>query len=493
MSGASDSTLTSDADLFLFPAETEIDPARRAAWETCFQCWLAGYANPNTRRKYHRAVERCISTLQKPPWALTSSDIASYLQTGLGKARPNTQYFHLKALRAFYRHALSFTGKDGPLIDHNPAQGVPLPIPQLFLKSQVLEEDELRRLFAAIDREKPIGSRYYALYLIVLSAGLKATQALRLCIGDLKIDRGDAWIYVPGSSGSSKRLLRLPHCVTQAILTYLGLSGKTAHFQAGDPLFTPLEDMTGRLEKARKSNWDRLSLSDAKAGEYLHRYAGWAGLNKGCVTLESLRAAGALLRLDQGAGLQELACYLDLDNLPQAVRFLRQVLRQTAAQAWLEDTPVLSWLQEHGRYSRLKDFPSCEPQPVGLEERVDRFLREKILPPLGQPSRGKRRPACEPSLFTRSLWEVVSQPLDPKELEEARLVENPDDELALMRVLTRRLFEHLPDDARSDQYLKYLDQIGLMCIRIARISLIRYKMQGEPGPDFSSLLKLEMD
>jgi hypothetical protein len=83
----------------------------------------------------------------------------------------------------------------------------------------------------------------------------------------------------------------------------------------------------------------------------------------------------------------------------------------------------------------------------------------------------------------------------PVILEEARLVESLDDEIAiaLMRVSTRRMFEAIPDDAPPLEAVKCLDNIGLMCIRIARLSLIRYKMQGEPVLDFESLLKLELD
>ena len=81
----------------------------------------------------------------------------------------------------------------------------------------------------------------------------------------------------------------------------------------------------------------------------------------------------------------------------------------------------------------------------------------------------------------------------PVILEEARLVESLDDGIALMRVSTRRMFEAIPDDAPPLEAVKCLDNIGLMCIRIARLSLIRYKMQGEPVLDLESLLKLELD
>ena len=161
--------------------------------------------------------------------------------------------------------------------------------------------------------------------------------------------------------------------------------------------------------------------------------------------------------------------------------------------ASLKESPVYSWLKDHGRYSRLKDFPASTGQVGCLEDRIERVLQESILPPRDQPSRSKRRPPCLPSLRTRSFWKALSEPATPEELEEARLVESLDDEIALMRVSTRRMFEAIPDDAPPLEAVKCLDNIGLMCIRIARLSLIQYKMQGEPGLDLESLLKIKWD
>ena len=159
----------------------------------------------------------------------------------------------------------------------------------------------------------------------------------------------------------------------------------------------------------------------------------------------------------------------------QAVRFLRKIISQPDARSWLKDTPILSWLSDHGRYARLGDFPASSDPSISLEERVERFLLE-ILPPPEQPSRSHRRPYTQPSLLTRGLWEVFSQPLRPEELDEAQMVESLQDEINLLRVLTRRLFEKLPDDASSHEYLKYLEKISLMCSRIGRMYFIRHKV-----------------
>jgi hypothetical protein len=135
MPDAPDSSSPSIGDRHSFPGCAASDSAPLAAWRACFQSWLAGYADPSTRRRYRYAVELCFAHLQKPPWEVSSTDLSSYLQTGLGDARLNSRYFHLKALRAFYRYALRFPGTDDLLIDGNPALDMTISVPQSFLKS----------------------------------------------------------------------------------------------------------------------------------------------------------------------------------------------------------------------------------------------------------------------------------------------------------------------------------------------------------------------
>jgi len=79
---------------------------------------------------------------------------------------------------------------------------------------------------------------------------------------------------------------------------------------------------------------------------------------------------------------------------------------------------------------------------------------------------------------------VFSQPLQPEELDDAKMVESLDQEIKLLRVLTRRLFEKLPDDASSHEYLKYLEKISLMCSRIGRMYFIRHKVEGGKGQEY---------
>ena len=157
------------------------------AWEETFQGWLGGYDNPETRKRMARPVQSCLSFSGMPAWEVTGEVVERYLEKELGDKSANTQYFHLKAVRSFYRYALNSPTARHVKIEANPGEAVRFTIPGMFLKARALSEEQVRKLFAAIDRDTPLGSRDYALYVTVLGSGIKGSQALRLRLGDGKL------------------------------------------------------------------------------------------------------------------------------------------------------------------------------------------------------------------------------------------------------------------------------------------------------------------
>ena len=118
-------------------------------------------------------VQSCLRFGGMPVWDVTGEVVKRYLEDELGDKSANTQYFHLKAIPSFYRYALNSPTARELKIECNPGEAVRFPTPELFLKARALSEEQVRKLFAAIDRETPIGSRDYALYLTVLGSGIK--------------------------------------------------------------------------------------------------------------------------------------------------------------------------------------------------------------------------------------------------------------------------------------------------------------------------------
>lgn len=307
-------------------------------WEETFQGWLGGYDNLETRKRMAKPVLNCLRFSGMPVWDVTGAVVKRYLEEELGDKSANTQYFHLKAIRSFYRYALNSPSARDVKIEGNPGEAVRFPTPGMFLKARALSEDQVRKLFASIDRETPIGSRDYALYVTVLGSGIKGSQALRLRLGDIVRQGEKTWIVEREGKQSKRRWL--PWCACEAIRTALRISGENKDAQADAYVFTPLQDLSGILEKRRGEAWNKKPLSVEKAADNLKRYAEWAELPSEKVTLESLRSTGALLRWGEGANMEELADFLGLANSYQARWMLNRLRGQNIAKR-SKDDPVL--------------------------------------------------------------------------------------------------------------------------------------------------------
>ncbi|MFC2055737.1 hypothetical protein ACFLV7_15795 [Chloroflexota bacterium] len=123
-----------------------------------------------------KPVQSCLRFSGMPVWDVTGEVVKRYLEEELGDKSANTQYFHLKAIRSFYRYALNSPTARELKIEGNPGEAVRFPTPGMFLKARALSEEQVRKLFAAIDRETPIGSRDYALYVTILGAELRGAR-----------------------------------------------------------------------------------------------------------------------------------------------------------------------------------------------------------------------------------------------------------------------------------------------------------------------------
>ena len=443
------------------------------AWEETFQGWLGGYDNPETRKRMARPVQSCLRFGGMPAWDVTDDVVKRYLEEELGDKSANTQYFHLKAIRSFYQYALNSSTARDLKIEGNPGEAVRFPTPGLFLKARALSEEQVRKLFAAIDRETPIGSRDYALYVTVLGSGLKGSQALRLRLGDIVRQGEKAWIVEREGKQSKRRWL--PWCACEAIRTALRTSGEKKEAQAEAYVFTPLQDLSGILEKRRGETWNKNPLSVEKAADYLKRYAEWAELESGKVTLESLRSTGALLRWREGANLEELADFLGLANGYQARWMINRLRGQNSAKGWFEG------VKEHsGKANRL-------------EARVERVLKD-ILPPEGQPGRGKRRKTGgQQSEFTLLVGEVMSKPISVEEVKEAQTLQGLEEEIALLRVLIRRLFEAMPEEPTAKEAVRYARLLSNLAGKVTTMVKTKPKLKGGENEHIKALLEINFE
>jgi len=447
--------------------------AQLQAWEETFQGWLGGYDNRETRKRMARPVQSCLRFGGMPVWEVTGEVVKRYLEDELGDKSANTQYFHLKAIRSFYRYALNSPTARDLKIEGNPGEAVRFPTPGMFLKARALSEEQVRKLFAAIDRETPIGSRDYALYVTVLGSGIKGSQAVRLQLGNISLQGEKAWIVKREGKQSKRRWL--PWCACEAIRTALRTSGEKKEAQADAYVFTPLQDLSGILEKRRGEAWNKKPLSVEKASDYLKRYAEWADLPGERVTMESLRCTGALLRWREGANLEELADFLGLANGYQARWMINRLRGQNAAKGWFEG------VKEHSGKAN------------SMEARVERALKD-ILPPEGQPGQSKRRKTGgQQSEFTLLIEKVISKPVSVEEVEEAQTIQGLEEEIALVRVLIRRVFETMPEEPTAKEAVRYARLLGNLASKVTTMVKASPKLMVGEDEHIKALLEINFE
>lgn len=145
--------------------------------------------------------------------ALKLGDLTSFI-IGLTRSAPGRAGLARSALRSFFRF-LQVRG----LVEHNVSEGLPRvtrwrlsPLPDR------LNRDEVARLLKFHDRSKNVGMRNYAILLVLVRLGLRASEVCALTLDD--VDWRGGTVIVHGKGGRQDRL-PLPRDVGKALATYL--------------------------------------------------------------------------------------------------------------------------------------------------------------------------------------------------------------------------------------------------------------------------------
>ena len=83
---------------------------------------------------------------------------------------------------------------------------------------EFLTSDEVKRLLKTCDRRTLVGSRNYAILLLLVRLGLRASEVLNLTLDDLDWQRGELSVWCKGGKRS---VFPLPHDVGEALVSYL--------------------------------------------------------------------------------------------------------------------------------------------------------------------------------------------------------------------------------------------------------------------------------
>jgi integrase len=204
---------------------------------------IAAWLEEKTRRsaKTRRAY---LDTMQRFRWALQHvgldldsepERVADVAQAWVGQpwgtlrqgVSANTRNQRLAILSSFYTHAR----KRRHLLGDNPMALLDRESVQSYAKAQPLDAGDVAGRLAAIDRRTPAGARDYALLVLALQTGRRASELASLRWGDVESAGADGRLTLTWQHCKGGKLMRdvLPPAVGQALLAWL-------HVAYGDEL-----------------------------------------------------------------------------------------------------------------------------------------------------------------------------------------------------------------------------------------------------------------
>lgn len=162
-----------------------------------------------------------------------------------------------------------------------------------------LTPEQVKALFASIDRTTIEGKRDFALIKIAINMGLRSIEIIRANVGDIRHSMDKAgqerivlWVHGKGRGGK-KENVELPPSVHAAINDYLGARGGTPAPE--EPLF---------ISRSKRNRGDRLTTrSVSRVGKERLRAI---GINTKRITLHSLRHTFCSLSIAAGASIEKV-------------------------------------------------------------------------------------------------------------------------------------------------------------------------------------------
>ena len=129
-----------------------------------------------------------------------------------GRLSGHTVNGYMRALQAFWSWL-----KREDLIDANPFTKLKIPrAPQKVIP--IFTDEQLRRLFAAIDTRTPVGFRNYTIILTLLDTGIRCSELTSLRVGDVNLESRLLKVW---GKGGKERLVPIGAKVQKALWKYL--------------------------------------------------------------------------------------------------------------------------------------------------------------------------------------------------------------------------------------------------------------------------------
>ena len=200
-------------DLFLVSKKVEGRSEKTLSWyrsNLCRYAEFAGDDGPATANDLSLQSGRAfVNHLQSQPKRYEEHQYREPLKGGLS---PRSVHGYVRTLKAFG----SWLSEEG-YVDAHPFQRLKPPkLPETMI--QILSDDEIRQLVAAINPKTPLGARTYAMFLLLLDTGIRASELVTLTLSNTYLD--DGYVKVFGK-GSKERMVPIGAATKKALMTYM--------------------------------------------------------------------------------------------------------------------------------------------------------------------------------------------------------------------------------------------------------------------------------
>jgi site-specific recombinase XerD len=288
---------------------------RLLRWAKAFEAWAREREGCCTRETARRSVCAWRDFLRwcgTMPWEVSQAQVQDYKESCLEQGlMAYTVSRRLYELERFYTWCAQREVDPACGPDFNPVREVKKPRVQPYEHGGTLTAEQARVLLGAIERETPIGKRDYALFLARLSMGwpMKEIREMRW--------QGEC----AGEAGLPEEL---PEFVRQAILEYLQAAGRLKGMREGEFIFAPLADPLRWENSGKAEEWNgSRPISEDQVLRLLKVFGRWAGLERGKLTLITLKHTAVQLRMEAGEDLEGIQHFLGRSSRADTRKYLR--------------------------------------------------------------------------------------------------------------------------------------------------------------------------
>jgi integrase/recombinase XerC len=254
-------------------------------------------AKPKTIETYTRALKQFFYYLSSKSIAQpTRQDILTFRDELRLTHKPTTVQNYITAVRLFFQ----WTEQEG--LYKNVAEHIKGAKLAKEHKKDYLTSKQVRAVLTSIERETAQGSRDYAIFLLMLTGGLRTIEITRANLGDLRTVGDSVVLYVQGKGREEKTdYVKVPEQAEQAIRAWIKTAGIT---DPGQPLFT---------SEANKNKGTRLTTRSIS--RIVKTRLQQAGFDSERLTAHSLRHTAGTLNLINGGTLEETQQLLRHTNI----------------------------------------------------------------------------------------------------------------------------------------------------------------------------------